>query len=182
MKKGYIFKKLSYQIEGKLSISKLVVNGINNKIPGFTNEYIVEGQIKNLDLVSNEKDNDENYNESKPKYISYIFAPESNFNRTERKRFNNNFNDNNSYTMIYELSELVEGEEIIFKAQYFTNTGEKSEIFETKVIVDTIEPESRLYLFSENGSNVGFSNDLNLKIEVKADEDTREFLLDSIED
>jgi len=171
MKKNYIFKKLKYQVEGELLKSELKVCGISNKIYGFSNEYIIEGR---LDGFTDLEDN----------FTSYIFAPETKFTSTDRKRFTNDDSDNNNNnkTMTYELSELAEGEEILFKAQYFSNSGEKSEIFEAKILIDIIKAESRLYLFSENGSNVGFSNDLNLKIEVKADEDTREFLLEEIDE
>ena len=168
MKKNYIFKKLKYQVEGELLKSELKVCGISNKIYGFSNEYIIEGRL-------------DDFTDSEDNYTSYIFAPESKFTSTDRKRFTNDDGEKNK-TMTYELSELIEGEEILFKAQYFSNSGEKSEVFEAKMLIDITKAESRLYLFSENGSNVGFSNDLNLKVEVKADTDTREFLLEEIDE
>ena len=170
MKKGFISKKLRYSIEGVKSESKLVVSGAINKLSGFINEYMVEGTIENLPIdFTSDIDNLDK------KYTSYIFAPVQNFGKTERKRFNSSSLSKSDYTMSYEFSELVEGEEIIFRAQYFTNTGEKSELFETTILTDVNEPESRLYLFSEKGSNVGYSNNLNLKVEVKADYDSKEF-------
>ena len=173
MKKNFFSKKLNYKIEGEILKKKLIVSGIINELSGFSNEYLVKGKIENLNTNSNDTDSIT----SNDDFISYIFAPVSKFTSTNRKRFNNS-----EKTMIYEFSELVDGEEILFKAQYFTNSGEKSEIYESKIIIDIKKPESRLYLFSENGSNVGFSNDHNLKVEIKADADTKEFLLEEIDE